>query len=95
VHHRSSQARGSSRQRASAGSASGRGEGGPGRRGRSTRPFVEFEKRIVAARTMARSAEASVTDWQAATATAALEREPPERWALPEVEDVLGDLELE
>jgi hypothetical protein len=30
-------------------------------------------------------------DWQ--EAAAALEREYPERWALPDVDDVLGELE--
>jgi hypothetical protein len=53
-------------------------------------PFIELEKRIVAAQATAKPADTSVADWQAAAA--ALEYEH-EHWRLPEIGDVLAELE--
>jgi hypothetical protein len=58
--------------------------------GAADAPYVCLERRIVAALARARPVEATTTPWE--KAAAALEREHPERWALPDLGDVLGEL---
>jgi transposase-like protein len=55
-------------------------------------PYVDLEKRIQHVLRKGAPAEAPATDWEEAAAF--LEHERPERWAaLPEVEDLLGELD--
>jgi hypothetical protein len=66
------------------------------RRAWSTRasdaPYVDLEKRIQRALRKGSPEEAAATDWEEAAAF--LEQERPERWAaLPELDDLLGELE--
>jgi hypothetical protein len=65
------------------------------RRAWSTRaadaPYIALERRIVGALARARPIELQLTPWEAAAA--ALEAEHPQRWALPDVDDVLAELE--
>lgn len=52
-------------------------------------PYVDLEKRIL--RALPKGAAEAPPSWE--EAAAALEREHPERWALPDLDDVLGKLE--
>jgi transposase-like protein len=66
------------------------------RRAWSSRPgdaaYVDLEKRILRALRKGSPTEAAAIDWEEAAAF--LEHERPERWAaLPELDDVLGELE--
>jgi transposase-like protein len=54
------------------------------------RDYVDLEKRIQRALATSTTVEESPPSWE--EAAAALEREHPERWAVPELGDVLAEL---
>jgi hypothetical protein len=54
-------------------------------------PYIDLERRIIGALARSRPVQPQLTPWEAAAA--ALEAEHPGRWGLPELHDVLAELQ--